>query len=254
MLRYILMSFTLFTTALAFAFELASSQVGPPAKGQVGPPDGPPAADEVQLAFEKQLASPLFKPAIDYDKIARLPNCRDEVTRGLRYHNCRDSREIYTAALAAAKAQDKPLVIVFGFNRCPYCAVLHKQIFNPARPMRDANLVRYFSKPAVETYGQTGESLALPYIYIHARSDHGLKLADDLGVTALAKARGWHRVWSPFVVFVNSETEVLASQNYWEAPETHCDPIADFAANLEELGMIEKGSPVTPRKRCQRKS
>lgn len=245
MTRFILSIITPLIMALTFSFA--------PVAAQVGPPSGPPAVDKVQDAFEKQLATPLFTPAIDYQKIDRLPACRDEVRRNMRYHNCRDSREIYTAALAAAKRDGKPLAIFFGFNRCPYCAVLHKQIFDPARPMRDANLVRYFSKPAIENYGRSGEALELPYVNIHARSDHGLKLADDLGVTALAKERGWHRVWSPFIVFVDPATEKLASQNYWEAPETHCDPMADFAVNLEELGMIKKGPPVKQRKRCERK-
>ena len=245
MTRFLMMFFMPFITALIL--------VSVPTHAQVGPPAAPPAVDQVQVAFEKQLATPLFKPAIDYEKIDRLSNCRDEVRRNMRYHNCRDSREIYTAALAAAKDQDRPLVVFFGFNRCPYCAVLHKQIFNPERPMRDANLVRYFSREAIEDYGQKGEALELPYINIHARSDHGLKLADELGVTALAKTRGWHRVWSPFIVFIDPATEKLASQNYWEAPETHCDPIADFAVNLEELGVIKKGQPTTERKRCKRK-
>lgn len=246
-----------FFSALLIA-GTSAAQVGPPSAPPSGPPiapqSGAPAQDPVQAAFEKQLLTPLFSPAINYEDIPRLENCRDEVSRRLRYHNCRDSREIYTAALKAAKDQDKPLVVFFGFNKCPYCAVLHKQIFDPARPMRDGNIVRYFSREAIENYGRSGRSLDLPYINIHARSPHGLKLANDIGVTAMAKTRGWHRVWSPFIVFIDPDTERLVSQNYWEAPETHCDPMADFAVNLEELGVITTGTPATERKRCKRKA
>jgi len=249
MFKFIL---TFFAAALT-AFG-AAAQVGPPA----GPPSAPSAqssaGDPTQAAFEKQLLTPLFKPAIDYNETARLENCRDEVPRRLRYHNCRDSRALYEAGLEAAKADGKPLAVFFGFNKCPYCAVLHKQIFDPARPMRDGNLVRYFSRDAIEDYGRAGKPLQIPYINIHARSPHGLKLADEIGITAMAKQRGWHRVWSPFIAFVDPESGKIVSQNYWEAPETHCDPIADFAVNLEELGVIKAGPPTTERERCKRKA
>lgn len=226
--------------------------IAPLALAQIGPPAAPSDADPVQAAFMEQLRRPLFRPAIDYNTIERISGCRDEISRGLNYHNCRDSREIYTAALKEANAQGKPLIVFFGFNKCPYCAVLHRQIFDAKRPVRDGNMVRYFSREAIEDYGRKGTSLELPFIYIHARSPHGLKLADEIGVTAMAKARGWHRVWSPFIVFIDPETEKLASQNYWEAAETHCDPMADFVVNLEDLGFIPGGTPQTPRKRCKR--
>jgi len=260
MIRFIIILFSAFLVsaflAATLSIQTASAQVGPPsAPPQAGPPsiENPPV-DDVQAAFEKQLLTPLFKAAVDYETLPRLDNCRDEVPRRLRYHNCRDSRAIYDAGLKAAREANKPLIIFFGFNKCPYCAVLEKQIFDPQRPLRDGNLVRYFSPEAIENYGQNAAPLELPYINIHARSPHGLKLADDIGVSALAKARGWHRVWSPFIVFVDPKTERLVSQNYWEAPETHCDPIADFAVNLEELGVIKPGTPVSERKRCKRKA
>jgi len=249
MTRYCLVFFWSFIIT-----PLALAQVGPPSGPPARPPSVPSEADPVQAAFEKQLRTPLFTPAIDYENIDRISACRDEVPRALRYHNCRDSREIYDAALKAAKAQGKPLVVFFGFNKCPYCAVLHRQIFDERRPMRDGNVVRYFSAEAIEDYGRSAKPLELPFVNIHARAPHGLKLADEIGVTALAKTRGWHRVWSPFIVFVDPETETLASQNYWEAPETHCDPMADFVVNLEELGLIAKGTPQTERKRCKRGS
>lgn len=254
MTRFIIAIFSVFLAAAA-ALSSAPAQIGPPsAPSPVGPPLAHPPADNVQAAFEKQLLTPLFTPAVDYNSFPRMDKCRDEVPRRLRYHNCRDSHAIYDAGLKAARDANKPLVIFFGFNKCPYCAVLERQIFDPKRPLRDGNLVRYFSAEAIEDYGRKAAPLKLPYINIHARSPHGLKLADDIGVSALAKARGWHRVWSPFVVFVDPKTERLVSQNYWEAPETHCDPIADFAVNLEELGVIKPGEPVSERKRCQRKS
>jgi len=80
----------------------------------VGPPAGPPVKDEVQAKFEAQLQTPLFLPAIDYNDIDRIMNCRDEVRVNLAYHNCRDSRAIYTAGLKAAKAKGRPLVLIFG--------------------------------------------------------------------------------------------------------------------------------------------
>ena len=239
MIRFVLMIFlTLIMPPLAF------SQIGPPAR--------PPEENTVRSAFSSQLKTPYFKPAIEYDKIERIAGCRDEVTRGMRYQNCRNSFAIYEAGLKAAKLQGRPLMIMFGFNRCPSCHFLHKQIFNPERPIVDANVVRYFSRTAIENYRRDGVPLEQPFIFIHARSSHGLKLADEIGATKIAKARGWHRVWSPFIVFVDPETETLVSQNYWEPPEANCDFLADFAVNYEELGFIETGEPQVPRKRCKR--
>jgi len=212
---------------------------------QIGPPAAPAAAKVPEF-----LNAPIFTPAIDYAKIEKIPGCKDEVSRNLKYHNCRDSKKIYEAALQEAKAENTPLMVIFGFNKCPYCVVLERTIFNPKNPVRGGHVAQYLSKPELEDLMAAKTPLSVPFIRLHARSKHGLKLADDLGVTEMAKAAGWHRVWSPFVVFVNPETGKMTSESEWEAKEVYCDWPANIAVSLEKIDLVKAGEPLRPRKRC----
>ena len=208
----------------------------------------PTPAPKAQLAaFER---APVFKTALDYNAIPRIEGCTDEVPRDVKYHNCRDSKAIYTRALSIAKAMDKPLMVIFGFNKCPYCIKLESEIMDSRKPLRSADIAQYFSAAEHAKYKAAEKPFKLPYLRLHARSEHGLALADELGVTEMAKAAGWHRVWSPFVVFVNPRTGEMTSESEWEAKEVYCDWAAGLATSLEKIGMADAGEPVTVRKRC----
>ena len=198
------------------------------------------------------LQAPVFTDAVDYQSFPAFANCSEERVQKVKYFACRDSRTLYEAALADAKENGKPLMVIFGFNRCPYCTVLERTVLDPKKPMLTGHVVRYFSKPALQSFVTEAAPLEIPVLRLHARSDHGLKLADDLGVTEMAQARGWHRVWSPFIIFVNPETGAMASESEWEAEETYCDWPVNIAASLEEIGMAQKGTPLTERKRCKK--
>ena len=206
-----------------------------------------PAPKADLAAFER---APVFKAALDYNAIPRIEGCTDEVPRNVKYHNCRDSKAIYTRALSTAKAMDKPLMVIFGFNKCPYCIKLESEIMDPRKPLRSNDVAQYFSKVEYAKYKAAGKAFKLPFVRLHARSDHGLALADKLGITEMAKAAGWHRVWSPFVVFVNPRTGQMSSESEWEAKEIYCDWAAGIATSLEKVDMAEAGEPVTARKRC----
>lgn len=208
-------------------------------------PTPPPKAE--LAAFEK---APIFKTALDYNAIPRIEDCTDEVPRNMKYHNCRDSKVLYTRALSTAKAMDAPLMVIFGFNKCPYCIKLESEIMDPRDPLQSYDVAQYFSAAEQAKYKAAGKAFKLPYVRLHARSDHGLALADELGVTDMAVAAGWHRVWSPFVVFVNPKTGAMTSESEWEAKEIYCDWAAGVATSLEKIDMAEAGEPVTPRKRC----
>jgi len=190
-------------------------------------------------------AKSVFVPAVNYTDFARLPNCKEEVSRNLRYHACRDSKALYTAALASAKRQGKPLMVTFGFNTCPYCKKLEAEIYDPKNPITSDRVTQYFASAADKS-----APFELPVLRLHARSPHGLKLADELGVTVMANDRGWHRVWSPFVVFVNPQTGAMASESLWEAKEIYCDWAANIAVSLENINMLEHGEGGAERKRC----
>ena len=206
-----------------------------------------PAPKPEQAAFER---APVFKAALDYNAIPRIEGCTDEVPREIKYHNCRDSKAIYTRALMTAKAMDKPLMVIFGFNKCPYCTKLESKIMDPRNPLKSGDVAQYFSAAEQAKYKTAGKPLKLPFIRLHASSEHGLALADELGITEMAKAAGWHRVWSPFVVFVNPKTGAMTSESEWEAKEIYCDWAAGVATSLEKIDMVEVGESVTARKRC----
>ncbi len=208
----------------------------------------PVSAVKTELeAFEK---APLFKTAIDYNAVPRIKGCEDEVPRNLKYHNCRDSKILYTRALGTANAMNKPLMVLFGFNKCPYCIKLESEIMDPRNPLRSHDVAQYFSKAQFDEYQAEKDSVKIPFVRLHARSDHGLALADELGITEMANEAGWHRVWSPFVVFVNPKTGEMSSESEWDAKEVYCDWAAGVATSLEKIGMAEAGAPVAERKRC----
>lgn len=188
----------------------------------------------------------VFTEAIDYAAFPNVENCKEERVRDVRYYQCKSSRDIYEAALANAKAQGKPLMVTFGFNTCPYCKVLDMEIYDPANPITAQRVTQYLSREAASEL----TDLSILTVRIHARSEHGLKLADELGVTQMANIRGWHRVWSPFVVFVNPETGAMASESLWEANEIYCDWAANIAVSFEKNGMVERGKPQIRRERC----
>lgn len=196
------------------------------------------------------LKSPLFTDALDYTSVDFIEECAEEVVRVVKYHACRDSEALYDVALAKAKENGQPLLVIFGFNKCPYCTVLERNFFNPENPVRNMHIAGYFSRTYLQAYVNAQKSMTIPVLRLHARSKHGLALADKLGVTQMAKERGWHRVWSPFLVMVNPQTGAMASQSEWEAKEVYCDWPANIVVTLEDVGFVSKGIPYTERKRC----
>lgn len=197
------------------------------------------------------LASPLFEPAVEYTEIPKLADCKERTLRVPKYHKCRNSSKIYAQALANAKAKNQPLMVIFGFDSCPGCRRIHKQVFHPKHPMRNADIIKFLSKPAINSYVLQNTPMKISVVRIHTRSKHGLKLADDLGVTKMAIARGSRRVWSPFIVFINPHSGHMASESYLRPKERYCDWGADFAASVESIGMVQVGTAYAERKRCK---
>lgn len=204
-----------------------------------------------QDTLARLLEAPLFEPALDYSEIPRFEDCEDRTLRPPKYHECRDSAAVYAKALENAETKNQPLMLIFGFDTCPSCAAMDKVVFNRKRPMTNNHLVRYLSRPAINDYVASGTPLTISVVYIHSRSKHGLELADDLGVTKLATDRGWHRVWSPFILFIDPKTGNMHSESYWEAKSVFCDWGAEFATGIEAIGYAAPGKPYLERKRCK---
>jgi len=205
---------------------------------------------ELRMVTKAALEAPLFEPAVDYDLFETLKDCKESRGRVI-YHECLDSADIYKSALKNAKAKNQPLMVVFGFNSCPACLALEENVFDIDPAPRNSDIMQFLPRDYVLSFKQDPKPLKISLLRIHSRSEHGLKLATDLGVTKMANERGWHRVWSPFILFVNPKTGQLHSESYWEAKEVYCDYFAEFAASIDSLGMAGKGKPYTPRMRCK---
>jgi len=104
-----------------------------------------PQAPAPKPQLSAQDRAPIFKAALDYNAVPRIEGCTDEVPRDVKYHNCRDSKSLYNRALSTAKAMDAPLMVIFGFNKCPYCIKLESEIMDPRKPLRSGDVAQYFS-------------------------------------------------------------------------------------------------------------
>ena len=229
------MRFALFVFALLFCTSPAFAQITP----------------TQQKRMAALMDTPLFEPALDYTKIPKIEDCEEKTIGPPKYHACRNSRAIYDRAFANTKITGQPLMVIFGFDTCPSCKAMDRVVFNPKNPMTNTHLVRYFSKPAINKIVSENAPLKISVVHIHSRSKHGLKLADELGATKMATDRGWHRVWSPFILFINPQTGKMHSESYWEAEELFCDWGAELAANIEGIAIVEKGASYIERKRCK---
>ncbi len=209
------------------------------------------AQETPRETLPKSLFAPIFEPALDYTAIPKKAKCKEERPGRTRYHRCRDSAQIYARAKQNARAKNQPLMVVFGFDSCPSCAALDREIFNPKRPVETRDVIQYFTGPEIKDYLDNDRPLTISVVRIHARSKHGLRLADDLGVTKMAEDRGWYRVWSPFLLFVNPVSGQLHSESYWESKQGYCNYGAIIAVSIEGIGMAKPGTPYQERRRCK---
>jgi len=194
----------------------------------------------------------LFVDAVDYEALNPQAGCLSDPADPI-YWSCIDTETLYTAALESAKVAGNPLMVIWGFNECPYCKVFDGENFNPERPWKTADFIKKLTpdqRAAMSKEAQ--ESFQISVVRLYSRSDNGLAFADKLGVTAMARERGWHRVWSPFVVFVNPQTGDMTSESEWDAKDIYCDWPANIAVSLEKLGMVKDGPPLHVRKRCSK--
>jgi hypothetical protein len=206
--------------------------------------------DTQQQKLEKLLNTPLFNQPQNFGQIDKIADCQERTLRPAKYQRCRDSQQLYDLAFAKAKQAGQPLMVIFGFDTCPACAALDKVAFNRKEPMRNDHLVRYLSRPAINEYVARDTPFEITVVRIHARTDHGQKLADDLGVTEMARQQGGLRIWSPFILFVDPQTGQMHSESFRGGTDKFCDWGADIAAGLEGIGLAKTGTPYIERKRC----
>jgi len=180
----------------------------------------------------------LFVDAVDYSAMEPEGGCAADPARAI-YHACIDSETLYEAALASAKERGTPLLVVWGFNECPYCKVFDGENFNPDAPWKTADFIKKL------TPGQRGamtpearQDFQISVVRLHGRTEHGLAFADKIGVTDLARERGWHRVWSPFIMVVDPETRQIHTEEKWNAQWSFCESASEFIVNLVAIGAL----------------
>lgn len=183
-------------------------------------------------------SKPLFELAVDYTKLKRIPICYRD-TEGALYPRCYKAEDAYNAALARAKAENKPLMIIWGFDECSACRFLENREFNPAEPwMTDRFATWALSEKQADSLGNNGNDLEILLLRINSRSPSGQALSKKLGVYKIARDRGGRRVWSPFITMTNPATGQLVTQTSMRANQQPCNRWDEYALNLEDLGYI----------------
>ena len=181
---------------------------------------------------------PLFVPAVDYADFEAAPGCTADVPDAT-YRACIDPRALYTAAIEAANEADNPLMVIWGFEECPYCKKFAAEEMNPENPRLISDFVNNtLSDSQRASLPDNGKDFQISVLHLHVRAPIGEALAEQLGVTDIARSRGWHRVWSPFVTFTRPGTHQFVAQTQFQQGEKPCNYVDDFAISLQQLGYI----------------
>ncbi|MEL7547905.1 MAG: thioredoxin family protein [Pseudomonadota bacterium] len=182
--------------------------------------------------------TPLFVPAVDYADFRPAEGCAADVPDAV-YRACLDPEELYAAAVESASEAGNPLMVVWGFEECPYCQLFQKEELNADAPRTISDFVNdTLSEKQRESLPNSGEAFQISFLHIQVRTDEGAALAERLGVTDIARERGWHRVWSPFVSFTRPGSDTFVAQTQFEQGEKPCEYEDDFAISLQQLGYI----------------
>ncbi|NQY13506.1 MAG: hypothetical protein HRT81_06575 [Henriciella sp.] len=182
--------------------------------------------------------APLFVPAVDYADFTAAPGCTADVPDAT-YRACLDPRALYAAAVESAQAADNPLMVIWGFEECPYCKKFAAEEMNPENPRTIADFVtNTLSKSQRESLPNNGSDFQISVLHVHVRAPEGASLAEALGVTDIARERGWHRVWSPFVSFTRPGSNTFVAQTQFQQGEKPCNYVDDFAISLQQLNYI----------------
>ena len=192
---------------------------------------------------------PLFDLAVDYTQLETIPGCYPDQA-GALYLRCYDARTSYETALARAKAEQKPLMIIWGFDQCPACRFLEAKEFNPAEPWMTDRFAQWALSPTQKAgLSNEGRDLEILLLRINSRAPSGETLSKDLGVYDMARERGGRRVWSPFITMTDPTTGKLVSQASMRGNEQPCNRWDEYALNLEDLGYIP-ADPAYERRIC----
>lgn len=191
----------------------------------------------------------VFEKAVNYIAFQPIEGCTGERAKPT-YFKCLDARELYDAAVIRAEEEKRPLMIVWGFDECPSCMKLEKTELSG----RKAWTVERFLRDAL-TPAQRGAAVASQEDYriltlkIDVRRPSGAALAEEIGVTGIAHARGYDRIRTPFITLTNADTGALVSQAELGEGFRPCTREDEFVLNLVEAGFLPE-DPSRDRRMC----
>ena len=181
---------------------------------------------------------PLFVPAVDYADFTPAIGCSADVSDAT-YRACMDPNALYAAAIDAANEAGNPLMVIWGFEECPYCKKFAAEEMNPESPRLISDFVgNTLTEAQRNSLPNGGKDFQISVLHLHVRAPAGAALAETLGVTDIARERGWHRVWSPFVTFTRPGSHEFVAQTQFQQGEKPCQYVDDFAISLQQLGYI----------------
>ncbi|NQY95844.1 MAG: hypothetical protein HRT82_01680 [Henriciella sp.] len=181
---------------------------------------------------------PLFVPAVDYADFTPAIGCSADVPDAT-YRACMDPNALYAAAIDAANEAGNPLMVIWGFEECPYCKKFAAEEMNPESPRLISDFVgNTLTEAQRNSLPNGGKDFQISVLHLHVRAPAGAALAETLGVTDIARERGWHRVWSPFVTFTRPGSHEFVAQTQFQQGEKPCQYVDDFAISLQQLGYI----------------
>lgn len=190
-------------------------------------------------------ATPLFVPAVDYADFTPAAGCTLDVPNAT-YRACIDPNALYAAAVQSATEADNPLMVIWGFEECPYCKKFAQDEMDPNDPRTIHDFAtNTLSKEQRNSLPNNGADLQISVLHLHVRAPAGAALAERLGVTDIARERGWHRVWSPFVSFTRPGSDTFVAQTQFQQGEKPCTYVDDFAISLEQLEYVPADATKT---------
>ncbi len=181
---------------------------------------------------------PLFVDAVDQNTFTPDPACGLDIENAT-YRACLDPAELYAAAITSAQEANNPLMVIWGFEECPFCKKYAAEEMNPNNPRLSAKFIsRDLSEKQRKKLPNDGAGFQISVLHLHVRSAAGAAFAEEMGVTDIARSRGWHRVWSPFISFTRPGTDTFIAQTQFEQGEKPCYYSDDYAISLQQLGYI----------------
>ena len=137
---------------------------------------------------------PLFVPAVDYADFTPAAGCTADV-QNATYRACIDPNALYAAAVQSATEAGNPLMVIWGFEECPYCKKFAQDEMDPDNPRTTRDFVtNTLSKKQRNGLPNKGADFQISVLHLHVRAPAGAALAERLGVTDIARERGWHRL------------------------------------------------------------